>query len=65
MRKEKRKGDAKLIRVYPIKQVSEKAKHKNHTSVARQNSGHRLSPHRPLQGIYPAQHTYLRKTETR
>lgn len=29
------------------------------TSVPRHNSGHLFSPHLPLQGIYPAQQTYL------
>jgi hypothetical protein len=31
------------------------------TSVARQSSGHWLSPHLPLHGMYPAQHTYLKQ----
>jgi hypothetical protein len=39
-------------------EATELPKHRN-TSVARQNSGHRLSPHFPLHGMYPAQQTYL------
>lgn len=31
------------------------------TSVARQNWGHLLSPHLPLQGIYPPQQVYLHR----
>lgn len=33
------------------------------TSVARHTSGHWLSPHLPLHGMYPAQHTYLENAQ--
>ena len=72
LRRDKGAWSAPCIRreVYPAEKTEQRSSdsicvsgHAGVTSVARHTSGHWLSPHLPLHGMYPAQHTYLENAQ--